>query len=63
MERLDSIDDRIGGLGGDTQTEHLAIATGNEDRHTVRNAPMAAALAKSSKGKNFHFHSQCESHI
>ena len=48
-EKLDSIFVRIKGLEG-----KLAIATGNGDRHSDRYAPVAAAIAKSSKGKNDH---------
>ena len=49
MENLESIVVRIKGLEG-----HLeAIATGNEDMHTVRYASAAATIAKSFKGKNF----------
>ena len=57
MENLESIVVRIKGLEGHLELlsqGHLAIATGNEDRHSDRYAPVAAAIAKSSKGKNDH---------
>ena len=57
MEKLESMFVRIKNLEEHLELlgqGNLAIATGNEDRHSDRYAPVPATIAKSSKGKNDH---------